>query len=129
MEKEKVDIGHYEKAISEKYGEETIQHPKADWDEKKEKEYLSQMKKTYRNRQKQRNQQNRVEQNGVFVSEKLLNKESSRECSVCHVYSFSSENDVYMSKYDCCYKCYIVHVEDREERWESGWRPSILEEK
>ena len=129
MEKEKVDIGHYEKAISEKYGEETIQHPKADWDEKKEKEYLSQMKKTYRNRQKQRNQQNRVEQNGVFVSEKLLNKERSRECSVCHVYSFSSENDVYMSKYDCCYKCYIVHVEDREERWESGWRPSILEEK
>ena len=33
-----------EKAIAEKYGEETIQHPKQDWTDEKEKEYLNDLK-------------------------------------------------------------------------------------
>ena len=38
-------IAAVEKAIKEKYGDEAIQNPRADWDEKKEKEYLEQMKR------------------------------------------------------------------------------------
>ena len=34
-----------EKAISEKYGEETVQHPSKNWDEEKERDYLEQPNK------------------------------------------------------------------------------------
>ena len=34
-------IAAIEKAITQKYGKETIQNPRANWDETKEKEYLS----------------------------------------------------------------------------------------
>jgi len=33
------------------------------------------------------------------------------------------KDDLYMNKFDCCWKCYIQWVEDREERWLEGWRP------
>ena len=42
-EKDLNKIAAIEKAISEKYGEEAIQNPRANWDEDKEKDYLQQM--------------------------------------------------------------------------------------
>ena len=41
-------IAAVEKAIAEKYGAEAIANPRADWDEEKEKEYLSQMKELHK---------------------------------------------------------------------------------
>ncbi len=60
---------------------------------------------------------------GFLVSKKLLTRENKRDCPVCKQYSFSAKDDLYMSKFECCFNCYIQYVEDREERWESGWRP------
>ena len=40
MSKDYDKIAAVEKAISEKYGKETIQNPRGNWDETKEKEYL-----------------------------------------------------------------------------------------
>ena len=37
-------IATVEKAIAKKYGSETIQNPKGNWDDEKEKEYLQQIK-------------------------------------------------------------------------------------
>ena len=65
-----------------------------------------------------------IDVGGVFISEKLITKESKRSCPVCDTYSFKSNDDVYMAKFDCCEKCYIQWVEDREERWLKGWRPN-----
>lgn len=110
-----------EKAIAEKYGNETVQHPKKEWTDEKEKQYLSQLKIIYNNNQ---SQSDHVEVDGVLISKKLITKESKRSCPVCNVYSFKSNDDVYMSKFDCCEKCYIKWVEDREERWLTGWRPN-----
>ena len=31
-----------------------------------------------------------------------------------------------MNKYDCCFKCFVKYVEDREKRWSTGWRPEEL---
>ena len=45
-------------------------------------------------------------------------------CPVCDTYSFNVKDDVYMNKFQCCWKCYIQWVEDREDRWQSGWRPN-----
>ena len=116
-------IAKIEKAIKDKYGEKTIQNPKANWSEEKEKEYLKQIKKIQQKQRKISEAKDKIEVNGFFISKKLLNKDSERLCSVCETYSFNKKDDLYMNKFDCCFKCYIQWVQDREERWETGWRP------
>ena len=110
-----------EQAIAKKYGEDAIHHPKKNWDDEKEKEYLSQIKEFYDISQDSHDE---VEVEGVLISKKLITKESNRSCPVCNTYSFKSNDDVYMSKFDCCEKCYIQWVEGREDRWKKGWRPN-----
>ena len=120
-------IAKVEQAIGDKYGEEAIQNPKANWSEEKEKEYLEQIKKIQQKQRKISEAKDKIEVNGFFISKKLLSKDSERLCSVCETYSFEQKDDLYMNKYDCCYDCYIQWVESREERWESGWRPEKIE--
>lgn len=110
-----------EKAIAEKYGEETVVHPKSQWDDDKEKEYLRELQNNYRQGKSESEQ---VELDGVLISKELLNRESKRSCPTCSTYSFKSVDDLYMTKFDCCHSCYIQWVEGREERWNSGWRPN-----
>ena len=117
-------IAAVEKAIPKKYGEEAIQNPKANWDETKEKEYLEQSKEFYQKSYKNQEQQEKVDINGIKVSKKLLNRESLRCCSVCGSYPRKSMDDVCLTKFECCNKCYLQHVEGREERWLKGWRPN-----
>ena len=116
-------IAKVEQAIANKYGDDTIQHPKKDWTEEKEREYLEQQKQLH-NKAVQEEDADKVQVNGVFVPKKLIKKNSNRSCPVCSVYSFKSNDDVYMSKFECCEKCYIQWVEGREERWKTGWRPN-----
>ena len=85
-------------------------------------QYLEDIKTLHRNSAEQDFSQEEV--NGVFISKKLLTRESNRSCPVCNTYSFKSKDDVYMSKFECCEGCYIQWVEDREERWILGWRPN-----
>ena len=121
------DDPHYivklEKAIAEKYGEEAIQNPKKHWNEEKEKEYIEQSKEFYKKIQSLEEKSEKVEVDGIFIPKKLLSKKSNRTCPTCNVYSFKLVYDIFMSKYGCCYDCFIEHVEGREERWQSGWRP------
>ena len=112
-----------EKAIAKKYGEETIQNPKKDWDEEKEKEYQAQIEEFYKKRDKIRDKSEKVEVDGVLIPKKLLNKRKERTCPVCKTYSFNMQDDVYMSKYECCFDCYIQYVQGNPDRWKSGWRP------
>ena len=123
MKKDQNYIASVEKAIEQKYGIDTIQNPKSNWTDEKERDYLSQLKKFSENERRQQDQEEKVETNGYFISKKLLNKETNRTCPVCDTYSFNLKDDVYMSKFECCFKCYIQWVEDREERWAAGWRP------
>jgi len=122
MEKDPNYAIKIENAISDKYGEETVQNPKSSWSDEKEKQYLEDLKKLHSATTDQEQSQEQV--NGVFISKKLFIRESKRSCPVCNVYSFKSKDDVYMSKFECCEKCYIKWVELREERWKSGWRPN-----
>ena len=114
-------IAKLEKAIADKYGKETIAHPKADWDDKKEMEYLNELKTNYR---RLNEEQEKEEVNGVLISKELLNKKTNRSCPTCNSYSFKSRDDLYMTKFGCCFNCYIQFVEGREERWATGWRPN-----
>jgi len=123
MSKDPNYVAKVEQAIAKKYGEDTIQHPKKDWTDEKEKEYLEQQRELHW-KELQEDDIDKVEVNGVFVPKKLIKKNSNRSCPVCKVYSFKSNDDVYMSKFQCCEKCYIKWVEGREERWKTGWRPN-----
>lgn len=117
-----------EKAIAQKYGEDAIVNPKAYWNEEKEKQYIEQLKELSQI-EKINHKDQKVEVNGVFISKKLLTKDSNRTCPVCSVYSFDLKDDLYMNRFECCFKCYIQWVEGREERWKTGWRPNKNENK
>ena len=116
-------IAAVEKAIAEKYGSETIQNPRGNWDETKEKEYLEQMKEFYQKTQQNEAWQEKVDVNGIKISKKLLNRESLKCCPVCNSFAKKSMDDVCLVKFDCCFNCYVQFVEGREERWLKGWRP------
>ena len=125
MKEEDFDkIAAIEKAIAEKYGKETIQNPKANWDEAKEEEYLQQMKEFYQKTQQNEAWQEKIDVNGIKISKKLLNRESLKCCPICNSFARRSMDDVCLVKFDCCYRCYIEYVEDREERWLKEWRPN-----
>ena len=117
-------IARLEKAIAKKYGHEAIQNPRSNWSDEKENDSKEQLQKLQKKEILLREKEEKVEVDGVLINKKLLTKEQNRICPVCDTFSFSLQDDVYMSKFECCKKCYIKWVEDREERWEEGWRPS-----
>tara|TARA_Y100000034_G_C6779161_1_gene348087 strand:- start:502 stop:891 length:390 start_codon:yes stop_codon:yes gene_type:complete len=122
-EKDPNYIPKLEKAIAQKYGPEAIDNPRKFWDETKEQEYIQQSKLFVEKLKKNEAQIEKVETDGFLVNKKLLNKDTNRVCSVCNEYSFDVRDNLYINKFDCCWKCYIQWIEGREERWLSGWRP------
>jgi hypothetical protein len=124
MNKDPNRIAAVEKAIAEKYGDEAIANPRANWDEEREKDYLQQMKEFYKKVNKNEGFQEKIDINGIKVTKKLLNRESLKSCPVCGSFPKKSMDDVCFVKFDCCHRCYIQYVEDREERWLQGWRPN-----
>tara|TARA_R110000822_G_scaffold65421_4_gene160147 strand:- start:7305 stop:7685 length:381 start_codon:yes stop_codon:yes gene_type:complete len=123
MKKDLNEIAKYEVAISKKYGKEAIQHPKAEWTDEKEEEYQKQIRELYKKETKYREKNEKLEVDGIFISKKLFNRGEDRVCPTCSSYSFDLKDNVYMTKFDCCFKCYIQWIEGREERWKTGWRP------
>ena len=115
-------IASLEKSISKKYCVEAIQNPKSFWDPEKEKKYLKELEKFYEYRDKKTT---RKKTGNITITVSTAKKEGDpRVCPVCGTYSLTSRDDLYMTKFETCYKCYIQHIEGREERWKSGWRPN-----
>ena len=123
-DKDPNQIAAVEKAIAEKYGDEAVQNPRANWNEVKEKDYLEQMKLFYKKIKRNEEYEEKIDVNGVKVSEKLLNRESLKSCPVCESLPKTSIDDVCLIKFKCCGVCYDRYVFGREERWEEGWRPN-----
>ena len=117
MKKDLNYIAKLEQAIAKKYGEETIQNPRSTWTQEKEQKYLEEIKEIYKQELENKSSDEKIQANGFFVSKKLLTKKEDRTCPTCFVYSFEQKDDVYMNKYDCCYRCYLKFVEGKEERW------------
>ena len=62
-----------EQAIAKKYGKETIQNPRGNWDEEKEKEYEEQLKKLADKERDTEDRDEKIEVDGILMSRKLLN--------------------------------------------------------
>jgi len=110
-------VAKIEQAISKKYGVETITNPKSKWSKEKELDYLEQIKIQHKKELRRREDAEKINKDGFLLSKKLLTKDEDRVCPACFEYSFSLKDDLYMNKYDCCYKCYMHFVEGREARW------------
>ena len=121
MKKDLNQIAKIEKAMSKKFGKESIVNPKSGWSDEKEQQYLKDLKSFYSEEYKEA--EDKINEDGFFIPRNLINKEIKRVCPVCETYSFSSKDDLYMNKFECCEKCYIQWVEGREERLHDGWRP------
>jgi len=116
-------VAKVERAIAEKYGVETIQNPRGNWDEEKEKEYEEQLRALAIKEDRLREKEEKIDVGGILISKKLLSREPAKSCPVCRRYSLNLKDDVYMNKYECCLDCFVQFVEGREERWKKGWRP------
>lgn len=114
------EIAKIEKAIKEKYGEEAIQNPKGSWNKEKEIKYLEDLKNFYKNSSREKTTETVGD---ITIKKKKSAHQVSRECPVCGSYSFSGQDDLYMTKFECCFNCYIQYIEGREKRWKTGWRP------
>lgn len=116
-------IAKLEKAIKERWGDETIKTPQSAWDEDKEKEYKEQQKEFA---QKIQTNKSEIleEQKGFFITKRLLNKESKSKCLTCSSQIKTLKDETCKTKWDTCFKCYIQWIEGREERWKKGWRPN-----
>jgi len=116
-------IAGLEKAIKSKYGDEAIENPAKHWDKEKEKDYIQQLEEFVQKQKKSEQEHDVKNVDGVLVSHKLLNKEGILICSTCNGKLKTINDDIYFTKFDCCEKCYIKYIEDREKRWLDGWRP------
>ena len=116
-------IARLEKAISEKYGRDAIQNPKGNWTPEKEKEYIDQLKVLSRKEKYIEDKEEKIEIDGFLASKKLISRKTIAQCPICSERLKQIRDDIYMTKYNCCTKCYIDYVEGREERWLNGWRP------
>jgi len=116
-------IASVEKAIAAKYGKDTVQDFRSDWQPTREKEYLSQLKALNKKRDLFRGNELIEKKGDVVLKRRNKAKPTERTCPVCKTYSFSTKDDLYMNRFKACFSCYVVFIEDREERWSDGWRP------
>ena len=124
MKKDQNYIAKLEKAIADKYGDAAVQNPKANWNKDKEEEYLQELKKINEKHFAQEELQEKVEQEGVLLSKKLLMRSGNTSCPQCGKYDLTARDEIFVLRWECCETCHIKYVEGREERWRQGWRPN-----
>ena len=124
MKKDPNYIAAVEKAITEKYGKDTVQDFRHEWEEQKEKEYLSQLKEMRIKRDKYSTKKDEVIVGDVKITKRRTRQKDDRTCPVCKTYSFSQKDDLYMNRFKSCYLCYLDFIIGREKAWKSGERPT-----
>ena len=87
------------------------------WTDEKEEQYLKDLKEYYTKARKSLENTEKIEEDGFLIPKNLITRKSKRKCPVCNIFSFEMRDDLYMNKFECCFKCYVQWVEDREERW------------
>ena len=125
--KEEKDLNYIvklERAIKKKYGEEAIQNPASFWDQKKEKIYLQQLKEFVDKQRKHETSSEPENVNGILITRKLFNKKRKLSCPICANRIKTINDEIYVTKFECCEGCYVKYVQDREDRWVKGWRPN-----
>lgn len=106
-------ISSIEKAVEEKYGQEAVLDPSSLWNSEKEKAYLEQVKEVEKFYREQRLER-QIDIGGFLIREKLVSKKSFQNCSLCKEQVYKASDETYMTKFNCCFKCYVLKIEGRE---------------
>ena len=90
------EIAALERAIKEKYGQVSVLNPKSSWTEEKEEQFKKIIEEMYakfcpRN-----------------VEVKYINLIC---CDKCNKMSFNTFDDLYLTKYGMCHKCFVTTME------------------
>ena len=75
-------IAALERAIKEKYGDNAVHNPKANWNEEKEADYIQQVKEQAKIISEKSQNQETIHENGFLVKKKLFTTKTSRVCPV-----------------------------------------------
>jgi phage FluMu gp28-like protein len=84
MKKDTNYLASVEKAIAEKYGKDTVQDFRSEWETEKEKKYLRELKNARKKTSDPKNKQ-------------TCRPKDDRSCGVCKTYSFSRSDDLYIN--------------------------------
>jgi len=117
------ELQQIEWAIKQKYGDLAVADPRQFWNADKEEDLKKQLKENETKYLLREENEEKTEKDGFLISKRLLTARKSESCPVCKNYFTETKDSVYLLKFECCQKCYILYVEDREERWNLGWRP------
>ena len=100
MKKSLDELAAIERMISDEYGQSAVINPKgAEWTEEKIENFKKDVSRAV---EKHKNKKN-----------KML-KEHKNTCDRCETFSFRTKDDIYLIKFGCCEKCYILHIEGRQ---------------
>ena len=117
-------IAKLEKEISQRWGDEAVENPKKHWTPEKEQKHEEEVREFYKRRFFKDEKKSKENYKGFLITKKLLTRETTiLNCPVCTKRLRTVKDDIYNSKFECCQRCYIEYVENREERWLNGWRP------
>lgn len=109
-------IAKIEKAIKAKYGSQAIKNPKSGWSPEKEEKYKRDVKDFYR--KKSRNGHGER----LSAASADTNKPSCEVCSKAFHFMTIADEIEYI-RWGVCSACHVFHIQAREQRWLSGWRP------
>lgn len=107
-----------ELAIKKKYGDESIQNLRKDWNFLKQQEYEKQIKQI----QVLEDNKEEIEKEN-FIELLKIKRKSFSNCETCEKCILSKDDYFFYLKFNVCENCFITYIEDRETRWENGWRP------
>jgi hypothetical protein len=116
-------IAAIEVAVKKKYGAEAIINPRSNWTPDKERDYLDQLSQASQQEDDIDTLDEFEDLNGVLIHKKLVNRRKENRCGTCKSKIVNLDDDVSYTKFEACYKCYINYIEQREQRWKTGWRP------
>ena len=122
MEKDLNKVAAIEKAISKKFGSETIQNPKSEWTPEKELIYKEQLNELEAKKKQSQATNEKILKDGYYVVPNKP-KVGLKSCLCCHNTIKTIRDDIYYLKYEACERCFIQYIENRESRWLDGWRP------
>ena len=116
-------LASVEKAIAEKYGKDTVQDFRNEWESEKEKKYLNQLKELKTKLDKLSATKQELVIGEVKINKGHSQRKDDRTCPVCKTYSFSGRDDLYMNRFNTCYPCYRDFVSPNPEQWSDGIKP------
>lgn len=122
MNKKKIsldELAKIEKAVAEKYGEEASRRFDSNWTTDKERAFVAQQKEQFL-KQRKKEDNSFIEEKGFLLDKALINTGRARTCPVCEIYSFYRRDDMYLNKFQCCYKCFLKYYDSVPcEAWSS----------